>query len=129
MREFDRMSRQAAQRFGREVEMSFDLSRQILVRRDVRDQENYRVAMPPGCRIDQIDLPGSRRRDAGEIAIRCSANGWTSSYGVHLLGPGLDQWLLVAGLSGDVTEVKDESQLQSMLAPLSAARGARDDTD
>jgi hypothetical protein len=37
------------------------------------------------------------------------------SYAVRLRGPDFDQWVLFAGLTGDMTEVRDESTIATLL--------------
>jgi prepilin-type N-terminal cleavage/methylation domain-containing protein len=123
LRFLDSTSRQRAQRFAQPVEIIFDISESILSRRDDkrRTEDSFRTSLPRGYRIDQINISGRSSLD-GEISITCSPNGHTPSYAIHLLGPDFDQWLLFAGLTGQLTIIKDEATVQDILANTGAPR-------
>jgi prepilin-type N-terminal cleavage/methylation domain-containing protein len=122
---FDASSRLAARRFGRGVDMQFELSDQALIRRE-GGQVTYRVNLPPGFAIEQIRTAG-RVRDAGEVTVECSRMALSPSYALKLIGPGgLERWLVVAGLSGQVTAARDDADVDAILN-LSAAPIARRD--
>lgn len=116
----DASARQAARRSGRDVELIIDLSEQQLIRRESREDTRgtLRTSLPAGFRIDQIRT-GERVVSAGTISIRCSPQGLSRTYALRLVGPEFDQWLLVAGLSGQMKALNDESLVASIFAELS----------
>jgi prepilin-type N-terminal cleavage/methylation domain-containing protein len=128
VRTFDGNARTAARRFGSEIEMRFDLSRKELVRRVIRDdgrrrsEDISRSRLPGGCRVDRMILAGGETRDTGEVVIHCSSGGLSRSYGVHVIGNGPDRWLVVAGLSGQISEAKNETELRSILESATPGR-------
>jgi prepilin-type N-terminal cleavage/methylation domain-containing protein len=119
----DASARQFARRWGRTIQIVLDLSNRTLARRE-RNVNTFVTSLPSGCRIDEVRM-SSRRESVGEVSIECSANGLSRTYAVHVVGPQLDQWLVFAGLSGQVTKVNDVSQLDAIF-PQAAAR---DDAD
>src|SRR5215510_8982373 len=92
VRALDSSSRQFARRFGRPVEIVFDLSNGTLARRE-RDTIAFQISLPSGCRIDEVRF-SDQSFSLGEAPIECSATGMSHSYAVHLIGPELDQWLV-----------------------------------
>jgi len=123
LRSFDSAARDVARRTSRETRIVFDFSHDTLSRREGADLENLvgRAQLPSAYRIEELRIPG-RSFMEGEAVVDCSALGISRSYAVHLMGPGLDQWVLVAGMTGEMTLEKDESVTQSILdkaAPLS----------
>jgi prepilin-type N-terminal cleavage/methylation domain-containing protein len=116
IRSFDAAARDAARREGREVRMALDLSAGTLARREGADLESLRcqIALPPGFRIEQLRVAGQTYSD-GEAVIDVSSLGLSRSYGIHLVGPGLDQWLVFAGQGGNMTRVQDEETMSSIL--------------
>ncbi|MGB7158463.1 MAG: type II secretion system protein [Tepidisphaeraceae bacterium] len=122
---FDASSRLAARRFGRRVEMVFDLADGALVRRE-GGQVAYRGMLPAGFSIEQVRI-GEGVRDAGEVTIECSRLALSPSYAVKLVGPaGVERWLVVAGLSGQVTAARDETDVDAILNFGAAAAARRD---
>jgi prepilin-type N-terminal cleavage/methylation domain-containing protein len=120
---FDASSRLAARRFGRSVDMQFDLADGTLRRRE-GEQVAYRSALPQGFSIEQVRT-GEGVRDAGEVTIECSRLALSPSYAVKLVGPGgVERWLVVAGLSGQVTAARDEADVDAMLNLAAARRNA-----
>jgi len=124
VRFFDEASRQSARRFGRPVRTSFDLASEK-ISRYIGEQMSYETALPHGCRIRQIRT-AARRAAEGEFEIPCSPRGITRTYGVHLTGSGVDTWMLIAGLTGEVSLIKDEAQLDAIFAATATRREADD---
>lgn len=114
VRSVDQTARQISRRFGRPVSISFDLSRDSVARVE-GSQQTYHAALPHGVRIRQVRTAGRRASD-GEISIPCSALGISRTYAVHLSGSGVDQWMLVSGISGEFTTIKNEPQLDAIFA-------------
>jgi prepilin-type N-terminal cleavage/methylation domain-containing protein len=123
VRSLDASARQFARRFGRPIEIVFDLSNGTIARRE-RDVIAFQTSLPRGCQIDEVRA-GAQSFSLGEASIQCAASGMSRTYAVHLLGPELDQWLIFAGLSGQVTQVNDVSQLDEILPQANS----RDDAD
>ncbi len=125
---FDAGARQLAKRSGRDVEIIIDLFEQQLTRREASDDAatSARLALPAALRIEQVRSTDAKTSDE-RVVIRCSPMGISRSYAVRLVGPGIDRWLFVAGLSGQVTFVNDESQIKTMFQ--SIAPGSRRDAD
>jgi prepilin-type N-terminal cleavage/methylation domain-containing protein len=119
----DSSARQFARRFGRPVEVAFDFATQTIARRE-RDEIVFSARLPGGCRIEEIRVNG-RDESLGEIAIPISSNAMSQSYAVHLVGQDLDRWLVVAGLSGQVTQINDVATLDQILPTATS----RDDAD
>jgi prepilin-type N-terminal cleavage/methylation domain-containing protein len=122
---FDASSRLAARRFGRTVEMRFDLADGTLQRLE-GGEVVYRGTLPRGFGIEQLRT-AEDVRDAGEGTIECSRLSLSPSYAIKLVGPGgFERWLVVAGLSGQVTSARDESDVEAILNLKAARRrGAR----
>ena len=122
-RYLDSTARQRAQRFNQPVELIFDVTNGTISRREgsKRNDESFTASLPRGFSIDQINIAGNSIFN-GAATINCSSTGLTPSYAVHLIGPNFDQWLLFAGLSGQITFIRDEETIQDILAP--TRRGA-----
>ena len=121
---FDASSRLGARRFGRGVDMVFDLTAGTLERRE-GERTVYRGTLPRGFSIEQVRT-ADQVRDAGEITIPCSRLALTSSYAVKLVGPhGVERWIVFAGLSGQVTAARDETDVDALLNFATARRDAR----
>jgi prepilin-type N-terminal cleavage/methylation domain-containing protein len=124
---FDAAARQAARNFGRDVEIVFELSarRSELVRRELTPEprETFRVSLPADVHVEQVRA-AQETSSSGDVAIRCPPRGLSRSYAVRVIGPQFDQWLLFAGLSGQVSLVTDESRIESILR--NSAGGAND---
>src|SRR5206468_6481684 len=85
VRSLDASARQFARRFGRPIEIVFDLSNGKLARRE-RDSIAFQTSLPRGCHIDEVRSAG-QSFSLGEASIPCAASGMSCSYAVHLLGP------------------------------------------
>src|SRR2546423_437223 len=73
----DASARQFARRFGKPVEIVFDLSNGTLARRD-RDTIAFQSSLPRGCRIDEVRVAG-QSFSLGEASIQCAASGMSRS--------------------------------------------------
>ena len=120
IRAFDATARQVARRSGREVEIVIDpYYRQLVRREEGRDISIFRL--PDGLRIKQVRTSGNARQGS-ELTLAISPHGWSRSYALRLVGHEFDRWLLVAGMSGQVTVIEDESHVQDILSRTSTAR-------
>jgi prepilin-type N-terminal cleavage/methylation domain-containing protein len=124
----DSTARQRARRFNQPVEVVFDVTSSTLSRREgsKRNDESFTAALPRGFSIDQINIAGHSTFN-GDASITCSPAGLTPSYAIHLIGPNFDQWLLFAGLSGQMTLINHEETVLDILAAV--RQGARRDAD
>jgi len=124
----DSSARQRAQRFNQPVDLIFDITNSTLSRREgsKRNDESFAASLPRGFSIDQINIAGQSIFN-GEATLTCSPAGLTPSYALHLIGPNFDQWLLFAGLSGQLTLIKDEESVQDILASTRPGAGRNAD--
>jgi len=124
-RQVDATARQQARATNRPTAVVFDLTGQTVARREGRSPDPaYRTAIPAPLRIDQVRT-AAKRYDFGEIAIPCSPAGASETYAVKLVttdSPAgevdspFPRWLVVAGLTGQVTQVRDEQDVTNILS-------------
>lgn len=112
VRSFDELSRQLALSSGRTVRMAFDLSNHELLERDGDDLKELRrrISLPPGCRVSALLITG-HLVTVGEAVVDVSPHGWSRTYAVKLETPAGTSWLVLAGLTGQMTIVNNESQI------------------
>ena len=118
---FDAAARRLARRSGREVEMMIDVYEQRLTRSE-QDREPSHLSLPSGLRIEQVRSSGSASHES-QVAIRVTPHGWSRSYAVRIVGAELDRWLLVAGMTGQITVIEDESKVDDILSRAAATAG------
>ena len=106
---FDAAARQAAVQSGRRVRVQFDLSAGTIVRLDGTTPA-ARATLPTGYRVVAVRV-GRQVQSTGTVPVDVAAHGWSRSYAVHVVGPAVDAWVAVAGLTGQSTEVADEAAL------------------
>jgi prepilin-type N-terminal cleavage/methylation domain-containing protein len=116
VRMLDEGARTQARRSGQAVQIVIDLSERTLARRDAAGETVFQVRLPSEIEIDRL-RSGAEDVSSAEAVVTCSPLGLTRTYAVHLRGPGLDQWLVFAGLSGEATVIQDEATLDSIFAP------------
>ena len=75
--------------------------------------------LPAGVSVSRV-MAGSDVIDAGRARVPISAEGRSRSYAVGLSTAAGPRWLVVAGLSGQVTAVADETTAESALEPTRA---------
>lgn len=122
LRSFDAASRQFAVRYSQGVKIIFDLSANSLARqRQGRSTPDALIFWPAGYRVDEIRVGGDYFANDEAPTVAISPMGIGPTYAVRLRGPDFDQWVLFAGLSGQITQVADES---AMIALLSRAANA-----
>lgn len=123
VRAFDATARLAARRSGRPVEMRFGDPPGTLARRDDADGRGggtiaFRGALPGGYGVDRVLQASGNddvtNDDGRRAVVRCSVAGLTRSYAVRIVGPGLDRWLVFAGLTGQVIEARDETNVEAI---------------
>jgi len=118
LRSFDSTARRAAVAGGQTVRILFQVSTGNIQRRDGADLSNirYSSALPAGCRFDQIRI-GAELLSSGEIPLDISAQGLSRSYALHVISPQTNQWIVFAGMTGEIKQVPDENAAQHALAP------------
>jgi len=134
----DRMARFAAQRLGQPTVLVIDLDKQRLVRRvtlpDGTIESAPALGIPAELRLDRLVMPGEpgsaevntrrpgRHFDRGEVTINFSAQGRSVSYGLRLADDEGSRWLVFAGLTGQMTEINDEDEMDNLFALLTSGR-------
>jgi prepilin-type N-terminal cleavage/methylation domain-containing protein len=106
----DQHLRQFARSRNRPCVLAFDVEKSRVGKQlslDEDDQLQWE-SLGTGVRVESIrvgvDKPTSRR-----IEIPVDAIGQTPTYGLYLVGPGKrETWLLFAGVSGQMSELKDQ---------------------
>ena len=117
VRNFDLPTRSYALEQDRPVHLVVDLAAGELSRTDTQGTQllGEPLKLPLGCRIARLLVRGEDV-STGSIAIGFSRLGLSPSYAVLLEGPGnRRQWILVAGLSGEIVEIDDEQEVQNIL--------------
>lgn len=129
----DRMARLAAQRLGRPGSLRFDLAEQRVSRSMDGDgrSELHSLPLPRGVRIERVMVAGREvsadTRDA-VVTIPMSSGGRSATYAVRILFADADPqaadglgprggWIVFAGLTGQVTLVSDDSDVENLFAP------------
>lgn len=129
----DRRARLYARRFGRPLQLTFRLdSGEISATSSSLDESaddarftqdqtelTLRTDLPDRFHLVRL-LVADQKIEAGQVSLPCSSNGQTPSYALGLTSPrDAQQWVVVAGLTGQVTRVKDEAEAQGVLSQLS----------
>jgi prepilin-type N-terminal cleavage/methylation domain-containing protein len=125
LRDFDARSRLFARRYGRGVQIVFDLTANHVSRLEGKrdDDPRCQINRPSGCRVAEVRVGGRVFADGGQARVRISPMGLSQSYAVRLSGPELDLWVVVAGLTGETTPVQDENTMAWMLAQSTRSTG------
>ncbi len=134
----DRMARLAARRLDEACVLRFDLEEQSIRRlagRYERRRTMHSMEIPDGCRISRIIVPRNpraaggftrttawSRTDSGVVDIPFSAGGQSISYAVRLTCENRDGWLVFCGLTGQVTRIHDEQEVNNLFAMLETGR-------
>jgi hypothetical protein len=118
VRSLDENARAQARRSGEAAQIAIDLSARTLARRDGSGKVVFEAALPNGFEIDRFRSGGEDLSSAEAVVVCSPLLGLTRTYAVHVTGPGLDEWLMFAGLTGEMTMITDEATLDSIfLAP------------
>lgn len=120
----DQQVRSHARRFGRAAEIVFDLDKSCMVVQDMPDRglPRTQLALPTGIRLKRLRT-GSEHTEAGEARITVGVDGQSPSYAIWLEGPKRSaEGVFFAGLTGQVTPLKAESDEQPLFALLGPAR-------
>ena len=116
---FDHLTRTAARDQDKPLRMVFDANAGQISRTDENGQAvGSGLELPERCRLEKLLLPDGATGGADAV-VTCSRRGLTPSYGLVLRKDNVQaQCLLVAGLSGQMTEMSSEKELQDNLAIL-----------
>ena len=132
VRSFDETARTVARRLGRPATLRFDFTANVLQRFE-DNRLTQQIQLPFGFRVSQVRT-AARRASEGDAQILCSPLGITRTYAVRIQGSGdFNTWLLVSGLSGEVTPITDESKLDAIFSATAtrseAANASGNDAD
>jgi len=139
----DALTRLAARRLGRSRVLAFDLDRGTLTHGRHADRTAgsgggdeapppRTVTLAPGHRLEQIALTRAgrvRRFDAGVVELTVSAAGHSATYALRLAPSGRGRerpdrapepgpWLVVAGLTGQVTQGYEDREIDNLFDTL-----------
>ena len=126
----DRLARHQAQAAGQVTILIFNRHEQTIrierrgtggAERDVSsgaDETEGRVIyrLPPGYSLADCKASGDAF-PADPLAIEISRAGRSRSYAVRIRSRDRSRWLVVAGLTGDATEINDERDVDQALGP------------
>lgn len=117
LRSFDAQARLLAIQRGRPVRVAFDLANGAIARRDASGQsaDAARVAWPTGFAAVEVRV-GEQLSRGDDNQIDISPLGVSPTYAVHVTGPQFDRWIIVAGLTGQIAQVQDESTMASLIS-------------
>lgn len=116
----ERLTREIARHGEQPLQMvvHLDAGRVERVHAATQQPRGQPLQLPGRFRFEQLWL-AEQRLLAGQIAIPCSRRGYTPSYAVQITdgrqGSGQQRWLVVAGLSGQITEIDDEKGVRDIL--------------
>ena len=119
VRSADAAARQAARRIGTRVRVELDLSSGTLSRTEgaASDRPTFESQLPAGARIDEVRT-AERNAYSGRATIDYSPLGISPTYAVRIIAPGVDHWLVFAGLTGQITDASNESEVDAIFAPI-----------
>jgi len=109
----DAAARRYSRDSGRAERLSFDPVAGV-VDRHGGAQLQFREVFPSSIRIEDVFVNRRIYRKA-QADIDFSIRGFSPTYAVHVVGPGLDRWVIFAGLSGETSVVADEEAVRSAI--------------
>ena len=120
VRSFDTLTRQIARQQGRPIQTVFHVGSGRISRTDSTGREGVGsvIELPGDFVISRLAIDG-RTLGSGQAAVGFSSQGFSGSYAVRISGPsGQERWLLLAGLSGQPTELGNETEVDAYFAAL-----------
>jgi prepilin-type N-terminal cleavage/methylation domain-containing protein len=129
---FDRLVREHAKRAGAAQAIVFDLNRGTVRRGETESEDGIRepgsiLQLPGQFRVERLLLPGGPVL-SGEVRVPVSPRGQTPSYAVLLVErKQKPHWLVFAGLTGQMTEARDATEVEQLFAALGGAGSAQRD--
>lgn len=134
----DRQARVTAERQARDLVLRIDLNRQRLRWFDPDSGDGgHPRPVPRAYRIDRVwvmdDAGRVRINDRNQVDITITGRGRSATYAIRMAvttdqpdAQASDGWMVFAGLTGQVTWIGNEDELQNLFAVL---EGARPDAD
>lgn len=123
---FARTTRAAAREQDRPMRLVVDLSAGTLRRTDDHGRAigGPALTLPDGFSVHRLLL---ERQDvtASDVAIPCSRRGLMPTCGLEFRGRGQRQWVVVAGLTGELVQVDSEQEARKIVAATGVRRHAR----
>jgi type II secretory pathway pseudopilin PulG len=116
----DQELRSYARRHDRPAELKLELGSGDLVRKFDGDNQGDGVRQSLGDRVVVAKYVSSTREtDSGRVSISYSPQGTSESFAVKLAGPGgRTGWLFVAGMSGQVTPLERDTEIEDVFQAL-----------
>ena len=103
---YDRLTRSIAEQKDRSLVLVIDLTAGKLRRLDGQEPAGGEMTLPAGYRIDSARV-GQDRFSGGSVPITFGPMGISNSYALLVTAPsGQQRWLLLAGLSGQITVIE-----------------------
>jgi len=114
--EYERLTRFQARQQDRPLRIVVDLSENEIRRTDDCGNDCGEILkVPHGCKLARL-LVGREDLWGGRASVSCSRLGLTPTYALRLeQTAGGGQWLIFAGLSGELIKADDETQVQQIL--------------
>ncbi len=127
LRLLDADLRSRAVRFHQPCKLEFTIGESKILRSyGNEDKAASSVVLPGNVSITYARTP-TRDVGNGRMTIHYSANGTSDSWAIQVTGPGQNTcWLLFAGLTGQITELERERDVEDILE---AARPQRSDSN
>ena len=129
MAHYDRLAREWSRRFGRASQITFDLDQGIIARGPASENANADRSPPAelhltgGSRIARL-VSARGSATSGRVSLPCSTRGQMPSYAVLISGPkGQEQWIIVAGLTGNVRPAQDANEVEDIFKAMAAGSG------
>ena len=124
----DQQVRVHARRFAQSGQLVCDLDRNLIYARceGTGDLPHFRVPIPRSVPLDRVQTPW-QQIDRGQARIDVAPDGQTPSYAVRLRSAdGRLQWLFFSGITGQVTWLEAESDVQQLFQLLDQDRADAD---
>ena len=129
----DHLARLAAMQFGQSTTLRFDLDTHTIHRIDTtQSTRTHTLNIPPPHRIERMFIQTANdktpettlsRRESGIIEIPYSPDGRSTTYAINLTSLDESKWMLIAGLTGRLTELTDEHQVNNLFTYLTETTG------
>ena len=122
----DRLARLHARGHDQPLRIVVDPASGVVRRVEAKDGQavGVAVALPPGYRIQSVRV-GADDPAGTSASIGVSRHGLSASYAVAIEGPaGQRKWMLIAGLTGEVTVWDDATQVRDILDAIQGGHDA-----
>lgn len=126
----DRTARIAARRLGEPCKLRFDLDARRIER--IAPERSHALRLPRQHRISQLRIARAASDDShdtvgdgaesGVVEIDYSSAGRSASYAVRLRWPEGEGWIAVAGMTGQVIRIDEDTEIDNLFALLATGR-------